>query len=58
MGKIDSRMDGFDSKLDGIRDDIGLVRGGHARNACVKTSTESWTNSASGWSHQYLKKAL
>ncbi len=30
---LKSRMDGFDYKLDGIRDDIGLVRGGHARNA-------------------------
>ena len=31
--ELTSRMDGFDNKLDGIRDDIGLVRGGHARNA-------------------------
>ena len=30
---LNSSMDGFDAKLDGIRDDIGLVRGGHARNA-------------------------
>ena len=30
---LTSRMDRFDFKLDGIRDDIGLVRGGHARNA-------------------------
>ena len=30
---LKSRMDGFDYKLDGIRDDIGLVRRGHARNA-------------------------
>ena len=30
---LTSRMDGINTKVDGIRDDIGLVRGGHARNA-------------------------
>ena len=33
MTDLTTRMDGFDQKLDGIRDDIGLVKGGHARNA-------------------------
>lgn len=33
MEDLNSRIDGFDGKLDGIRDDIALVRGGHARNA-------------------------
>ena len=27
------RVDGIESKLNGLRDDIGLVKGGHARNA-------------------------
>ena len=36
---LNSRMDGFDAKLDGIRDDIGLVRGGHARNAMRQNLT-------------------
>ncbi len=30
---LNSRMDGISTKVDGLRDDIGLVKGGHARNA-------------------------
>ena len=30
---LSSRIDGLTGKVDGLRDDIALVRGGHARNA-------------------------
>ena len=31
-----TNMDGINDKVDGIRDDIALVKGGHARNAMVR----------------------
>ena len=34
--KLDSKVDDVGRKLDGVRNDIGEVRGGHARNAVVR----------------------
>ena len=30
-----TKLDNFESKVDGVRDDLGLVKGGHARNAMI-----------------------
>ena len=36
---VNKRLDGTNKKLDGLMDDIGLVKGGHARNETIRNAS-------------------